>query len=595
MLCAILLCACAPGRKAEAVRSGEVRARIEAVQETSLQSIASGTDNIRRDTLSVRDENGNEVFLMRAARDENGEMVASDELDASMVVASFKNVAERHGKVDLRFDIIVPPGMTDSRWQIRLEPVLYIMEDSLSLEPVLVTGEDYRKAQRRGYERYGRFLGSIDTNPQSYLRRREFAIFMDRNASEAAAEFGVTRDEAVEHYTRMAALHRGERRDSRKDEMFRRYVKSPIISEGLRLDTVIVADGGELRYSYVQAINTRPKLRKAEIELGGGVFSFDGPVCRLPESGRLTYYISSLSTLADDIVKYRMKVVERVAYANSVCRIEFPAGSAVLDTALGRNAAEMATIGANIKALSDMEEFEVDSVVVVASCSPEGPLQVNKRLSALRGKAVCDWLGAGFIPREVPENWHTLDALVERDTLLTAAQKADYGRLAGVRSPDAREDSLSRRDYYPYLRGEVYPRLRTVSFKFCLHRRGMVKDTIHTTEPDTLYMAGVQALKDRNYSRALDLLRPYRDFNTALAYCALDHDEAALSLLREMPPSAKGEYVKALLHARLGEEEQAVLSFMNACKMDPAFVHRGNLDPEISALLKKYKPVGLYD
>ncbi|MBO4595844.1 MAG: hypothetical protein J5632_04455 [Bacteroidales bacterium] len=592
--CILMLGACAPVRKAEAVRRGDFRARIEAVQESSVQKLELGTDNIRRDTLTVRDENGNEVFLMRAARDENGEMVAREELAASMVVAAFKNVAERHGKVDLRFDIIVPAAMTDRRWQIRLEPVLHIMEDSVALEPVLVTGEDFRRAQQRGYARYGRFLGSIDTDSASYLRKREFDIFVDRNAARNEG-LGVTRDEAVEHYTRMAALHRGERRDSRKDEMFRRYVKSPIISEGLRLDTVIVADGGELRYSYVQTINTRPKLRKAEIELGGGVFSYDGPVCRLPESGRLTYYISSLSTLADDIVKYRMKVVERVAYANSVCRIEFPAGSAVLDTALGRNAAEMATIGANIKALSDMEEFEVDSVVVVASCSPEGPLQVNKRLSALRGKAVCDWLGAGFIPREVPENWQTLDALVERDTLLTAAQKADYGRLAGVRSPDAREDSLSRRDYYPYLRGEVYPRLRTVSFKFCLHRRGMVKDTIHTTEPDTLYMAGVQALKDRNYSRALDLLRPYRDFNTALAYCALDHDEAALSLLREMPPSAKGEYVKALLHARLGEEEQAVLSFMNACKMDPAFVHRGNLDPEISALLKKYKPVGLYD
>lgn len=593
LICVLLFCACAPVRKAEAVRRGDLRARIEAAHESSVQQLDLNTDNIRRDTLTVRDENGNEVFLMRAVRDESGEMVAREELEASVVVAAFKNVAERHGKVDLRFDIIVPAAMTDSRWQIRLEPVLYIMEDSLSLEPVLVTGEDFRRAQQRGYARYGRFVGSIDTNPLSYLRRREYDIFVNRNAT-AMTETGITRDEAVEHYTRTGALHREERRDSKKEQMFRRYVKSPIVSEGLRLDTVMVADGG-LRYSYVQTINTRPRLRKAEIALQGGVFSYEGPVCRLPESGRLTYYISSLSTLAEDIIRYRMKVVERVAYANSVCRIEFPAGSAVLDTALAGNAEEMARIGANMKALSDMEEFEVDSVVVVASCSPEGPLQVNRRLSGLRGKAVCNWFGAGFIPREVPENWKTLDELIDRDTVLTAAQKRDYGSLAGVKSPDAREDSLSSREYYPYLLEELYPRLRTVSFKFCLHRKGMVKDTVHTTEPDTLYMAGVQALKDRNYSLALDCLRPYADFNTALAYCALDYDSAAMALLSELPPTAKGEYLKALLHSRLGEEEQAVLSFMNACKLDPAFVHRGNLDPEISALLKKYKPVGLYD
>ena len=112
---------------------------------------------------------------------------------------------------------------------------------------------------------------------------------------------------------------------------------------------------------------------------------------------------------------------------------------------------------------------------------------------------------------------------------------------------------------------------------------------------DTVYTEGLQALKDRNYTRALELLRPYEDLNTALSYCALDYDATALKLLKKLPPSAKGEYVKALLYSRMGEEEQAVLSFLNACKMDPAFVHRGNLDPEISAIVKKYKPAGLYD
>lgn len=592
----ILLCMAAAGcslsRKAGVVRRGEVSPSLEISDYVRPEQIK--LDAPRRDTLSFIDENGKEVFIMRAVRDENGEMVARDVLDASLVVASFKNVAERHGRVDLRFDIIVPAAMTDSRWQVRLSPVLYIMQDTLDLETVMVTGEDFRQAQNRGYARYGRFLESIDTNPESYLNARDFKIFVSRNAAgrgieEMASELGVTRVEAVEHYTRMWGLRRAEHRDSRKDEMFRRYVKSPIICDGLRLDTVIVGSAGDIRYSYVQTIRTRPRLKKAEISLKGGVYAFDGPVCLLPESARLTYYISSLSTLADETPRYLTRVVERRAYANSVCWIEFSPGSAVLDTSLGHNASEIARIAGNLESIRDNTEFELDSVVVEASCSPEGSLQFNRRLSAGRGKAVCRHFGKGFIPREVPENWKMLDRMVEADSSLSMSQKEEYNALKKLCDLDLREYELSKKPYYKYLREHLYPHLRTVGFRFNMHRAGMVKDTVHTTEPDTLYMRGVAALKDRDYAAALKILRPYADINTALAYCALEYDASALSVLEKLPPSAKSEYMMALLYARKGDDAQAVRSYISACKMDAAFIHRGNLDPEISALVNKYE------
>ena len=55
---------------------------------------------------------------MNAIRDENGEMVAHDRITASYVTARFRNVAERHGKVDIAFDVRVPAQMLDSRWQL---------------------------------------------------------------------------------------------------------------------------------------------------------------------------------------------------------------------------------------------------------------------------------------------------------------------------------------------------------------------------------------------------------------------------------------------------------------------------------------------
>ena len=39
--------------------------------------------------------------------------------------------------------------------------------------------------------------------------------------------------------------------------MYRRYVKSPIVTEGLRLDTVMRAASGDFIYNYVQTISTR--------------------------------------------------------------------------------------------------------------------------------------------------------------------------------------------------------------------------------------------------------------------------------------------------------------------------------------------------
>ena len=89
----------------------------------------------RRDTLRVTDLSGREMILMQAIRDdETGEMVAAERLDAAVVTARFRNVAARHGRIDLEFQVVVPQQMQDSRWQLRLHPDLYLLEDSLRLD-----------------------------------------------------------------------------------------------------------------------------------------------------------------------------------------------------------------------------------------------------------------------------------------------------------------------------------------------------------------------------------------------------------------------------------------------------------------------------
>ena len=156
-----------------------------------------------------------------------------------------------------------------------------------------------------------------------------------------------------------------------------------------------------------------------------------------------------------------------------------------------------------------------------------------------------------------------------------------------VEDPDVRERRLSEMSEYRYLREKIYPQLRCVKFDFHLHRIGMVKDTVHTTEPDTVYLAGVRALKNLDYKKAVTLLRPYGDYNAALACMAADYNHSALDILNRLPPdSSRVCYLKAVVLSRLGVSEEAMKYYELAILFDPSLAHRANLDPESSDILK---------
>lgn len=584
LLSIVLLCCCAQTRKVGAIRRNGTRPSLSTSGDVKPSSIRAGIAH--RDTITVLDPQGRQLVLMNAVQDENGEMVAVDVINPVVVTATFKNLAERHGKVDLRFDVVVPPEMLDSHWQIRLAPVLYMMGGAERLDSILITGEGYRREQLLAYGRYDRYLRRIVTDPEDLLRRRDLDIFLSRDVKD------VLDDEVNEHYTNTLQQYVNERRIAGKEKAFRRMVKVPLVTEGLRLDTVIVSTDGSLNYTYVQTIAAPPGLRKAGITLDGGIFEGQKELVSLSGMDTLSFYISSMSSLVRDDIRYKSRIVERVARTNSVCWIEFAPGKSRVDESLGNNLDEIARIRHNFDQILEGDEFILDSVVVLASSSPEGPFSVNKTLSGRRSKEVCDYFkvdGVRFVPRSEAENWRMFETLVRGEGTLSAADKEDIAGCTLAADPDERDRRLSKRPYYRYLREHVYPRLRTVRFDFHLHRRGMLKDTVWTTEPDSVYLAGVQAIRDRDYKLAVSLLREYSDFNTALAFASLDYNASALNVLEGLPDAGDVYYLKALVLSRRGEEREAVESYLKACDLEPSFVHRGNLDPEISFLINKFK------
>ena len=562
---------------------------------------------------SIRGTLSDEPIIMNAIKDtETGEMVATDVINASKVTARFRNVAERAGYVSISFDVSVPAAMSDSEWQLKILPFMAIQEDTVSLDALYVTGERYRAEQLRGYQRYRAFLASIITDTTDFIRLGQLEIFIERHypetyamkrdssiipAPQAENLFGVTQREALIHYTKQMKWRFNERRKGRVGKMYEKYVKDPIVTEGIRLDTVLRSMDGDFIYRYVHTFRSRPKLRKVTVSLDGKLYEKGECIHEFPFPDELTFYISSLSTLVDDRPKYRMFVLERTVYDNTKAFIDFRQGSSVVDTLLGDNASELRRVMRCIDDVVARDDLELDSLVIVASCSPEGSYAVNRRLSAARSEAVRRYIGR-YVPEEwrdslkaseLPENWEQMRKLVANDTVMSASAKEKItGLMDGMKDPDRVEARIASMPEYRYLREKVYPKLRSVRFDFHMHRTGMLKDTVHTTELDTVYMAGIEALKSLDYKKAVSVLRPYDDYNAALAFMSADYNHSALDVLGRLDDTdPKVCYLKAMVLSRLGLHDEALKYYDLCLAYDPYMRHRANLDPEMHLLVKK--------
>lgn len=638
--CLAFVSSCATQKKLQRLQNGETpQVQLTLGNQPDYLPKVDETSSVTRDTLKVKDDDGRELIVMKAIKDEeSGEMVATDVIQAAKVTARFRNVAERNGRVDLAFQVIVPQSMRDSRWQLRFYPDMFMLGDSVRLDPVIITGAAYRKAQLRGYQMYEKFLSKIVNDSTKFINVRQLEIFLKRyipqvfsyktdtsfvSEQEFYSAYGVSERQAVEHYTNRFAKNLNKRRKAKMDKMHRKYIKSPIVTEGIRLDTVMISDDGEFIYNYVQTINTRPKLKKVDIILSGEIYEQDKRLYNIPRSEPLTFYISSLSAFVDNTERYLTKVVERRAMANTESRIDFELGKSDIKPEYGRNLEEIAMIERTLASLVENATYDLDSITVRATASPEGPYAVNRRLAQRRSESVSSWFGkyvksyrdslvsargvfaelgsdsfkddsgglsdVVFTPRCIPENWDDLLTLVASDIVMNDNQKEEFVRICeSEKEPDRREVMLRKCTFYNYMKETLYPRLRTVKFNFYLHRKGMVKDTIHTTVVDSLYMEGVQALHDMDYASALSRLLPYGDFNAAVACVGMDRNATAMKILESLPDSDKVNYLMAILYSRAGDYQNAVNHYLKACHQNPSFVFRGNLDPEIYVLIKTY-------
>jgi tetratricopeptide (TPR) repeat protein len=76
-----------------------------------------------------------------------------------------------------------------------------------------------------------------------------------------------------------------------------------------------------------------------------------------------------------------------------------------------------------------------------------------------------------------------------------------------------------------------------------------------------------------------------------VAYISLDRNLSALQILERMTGAeriASVNYMLAIVYSRIGRIQEAVQCYLDSVQQEPYYRHRGNLDPEISVLIKQY-------
>ena len=487
----------------------------------------------------------NTFFLAPVDTLADGERVMALQIEQVTVVAKMRSIPERNGRVVLDFIVTLPKQLLGRSRSVVITPILHKPDESVALEDLVIRGGRFSLLQERDYWQY-----------ETYVER----FRPDTVGREAA---------------------------------FNRFVKFPY-PEDVRLDS-LVEGRSIVTYYYSQAVKTDETSKKMLVTLQGQVLAVDDSAYRLPPSDTLSYVVSSMLSFVDTVPRYRIKVIDKFVTVEDRNYIQFFVGDTRVVDTLGDNRQQLDKITGLIRQIVEQQEFWVDTITLTAASSPEGAYAFNDRLSQGRAQALKRYLVRRYgrsidtmlIVRWVAENWPELTQRIRTDKSIEN-REAILALIASEKNPDRREQAIRLRfpKEYAYIRSVIYPQLRAVNFRYNLRRKGMVKDTIHTTELDTTYARGVELLQKRKYAKALYILNDYNDRNTVVAHLSLDHNERAMELLAAMPEDAATEYLRAIACSRLGRKEEGRRHFLEACRLDERMEYRGNLDPEIAELLK---------
>ena len=507
--------------------------------------------------------------LVNAVVDKDGYFMADLKIKKVVIETRTKLVPERMGQITLDFIISVPRTLQDNNWGVYFTPIVY--EDSIisSLDQIVIRGEMFSRLQSRQYWQFENYLNKVG-HRDGYSQNSAFL--------------------ASKYYEVLNEL--GSKQKERLMQQYEETIMFPRLTDA-RLDSIILRGRENFNYYYTQVIKTKKDTKHLNLHFEGELKAIDNSNVKLPSSDTLKFVVSSMIGLIDTTKVYKTEIIEKFATVNESYDIQFQVGRISIIDTLSKNKVELEKMEKMFNSLIYQHEYHVDSIILTAAGSPEGRMRYNQTLSEKRGKSIQQHLtkvinaniDTLITTNAIGEDWTKLTALILKDTTIEN-RDAILKIIKKEKVLDNRE-LIIRRKYpkdYKYMKSTLYPPLRSVNFRYALRRVGMIKDTIHTNILDSTYIKGIEYLKDREYQKALEILDPYHNQNTAITLLSLGYDKGAYDILKSLQQNALTNYLLAISCSRLKKYTQGKKHLAQAIELNPMLRFRANLDPEMKLL-----------
>lgn len=375
----------------------------------------------------------------------------------------------------------------------------------------------------------------------------------------------------------------------RKGEIFKEVVEFPLRGEdmdGLRLDTVITAED-DFIYPYKQPWKIDKGTKKLEVVLAAMVEGVDKSTFVFPLSDTLTYFIASLSQLADESMVTERKMLHKNMVDNQSVYPDYRTQKSYRFKDI-KNPEIFDKIIEAYQIYNNEADLVVDSVSIRAYTDLTGLWHENYELAQNRAKEAADYLKQKGVRTAVAkaagEDWPTLAKEVQAHRSLLYRQ-AILDSLTNAIYPDMTEENIKTEfpDDYKIIKDEIYPKLLRFDLTLHINRPGIEESTMQETYRED-YAEGIKLLREKEYMAALEKLAKYADYNTALALVCLGYNDKAQEVLESLPETGRTEYLLAIVKARKQNTNEATKHLQRACQLNPELYARTRLDSEVREL-----------
>lgn len=138
------------------LKKGDSKVKLEQVS-----SIQKKTEKASGVYTSDTEKALNEGYTTYEKDKKTGKDIMNVNLREVIVVAKSRNIPERNGKITLDFKITVPEILINDKWQVRLTPIADKNSKKIQFDKIFISGADFLKKQKHGYQMYQNFVNSI--------------------------------------------------------------------------------------------------------------------------------------------------------------------------------------------------------------------------------------------------------------------------------------------------------------------------------------------------------------------------------------------------------------------------------------------------